>query len=324
MVKNKLIILFLLMATFGYTQNTLNVQGEVMVRGDSIFVFESVRDTVYEVEEKREAPKLAQRKKKIEYKAEKSKSKTGGKALPAWRLGIIRTIQKIKSSETIFNSSRVREEHLSYAPKDKDMKVGFKVHSGIEENSFFEEMSVGDKTTVGVGIWMRKQLFNRSRVSFALGVDSYLYSDNSPPSITGNVNNLQLFHYTDTGYPFQFKYFKSSSYQIQVPFQLGYAPGRFVLSAGGYMSYCNYTIGMHGPFQGDVANAQTQDFNGSVVQLGYAAEIQFYVLTHLSTGVVGSYGGFKNIAFFNESGEVFTSINQFKETKGLVQLVYTF
>lgn len=322
----KIVILFLFICVLGFAQGKVktelnDVEGEVQIKGDSIFVFESVRDTVYEIEIERPAPTPAQKKKFIHHTEKKKEEVT--KPKEHWfglRMRLL--AQRASEIETVFNSSRVRDEVFSYEPIDKSLLMGIKTHLGKEENSFLKQYQIIDQTIVGAGFWTRKKLF-RSSFSVGIGLDAFFYAHNNTYRGLGQGNNNKDY-YTRGGKQLVFSDVKSNSYQIQAPLQIGFSPGRFVIMAGAYTSYCEYELGMFRVNSGAVDFSSIDYFTAEVIQFGYTAEVQYHLFTHLSLGIMASHGGFENLAFINDNNESFSSVDEFKETKGMIQLVYTF
>lgn len=324
----RIVIVFLLLCVLGFAQDKSkteinDVEGEVQIKGDSIFVFESVRDTVYEIEIERPAPKPAQKKKFTHYTEKEEEPEEKAKPKEHWfglRMRLL--AQRASEIETVFNSSRVRDEVFHYEPMNKSWTSGIKLHIGKEENTFLKDFEIIDQTLLGLGLFTRKKLF-RSSFFVGSGLDVFLYAQNSSYRGLGQGNNNNNY-ITQSGNQLVFSDVRSNTYQVQVPLMIGFAPGRFVIAAGAYTSYSQYELGMFNT-NGAAINFLSKDYyTADVIQFGYIADVQYYVFTHLSIGIMASHGGFENLLFVNRAGDFFSSINEFKETKGMIQVVYTF
>lgn len=296
---------------------------------DTVFIIETVhvRDTVFVIEEKRQdtptpKKKFLKQEDKVDVAQDESPKKKSKSKLYWLALRLKLIGQDIISTPTILNDSGIRDNVFAYEPMDKEWYYGFKTYAGIEENSFLKEFSIEHRKTFGLGFWTRRKIFD-SNFALGVGVDSYFYyNQNTSLSLpNGSIYNSTFI--TEDGVPLTFRSIKGNSYQIQAPIQLSFSPGRFVIAAGGYVSYCEYKIGMFGISQA-TGLSELQEFVADVVQIGYSAEIQFKVLTHFSVGVAATYGGFENLLFINKQDQFFRTVDSFKELKSTANIIYTF
>lgn len=332
MLRNSIVVLFLLWVGVGFSQKQYDpalTNEENNASVDTVFIIETVhvRDTVYVIEEKKQdipTPKKSFKKElETEKVSEEKSSKKKSKSKLYWLALRLKLKGKdILSTPTILNDSGIRDDVFAYEPMDKDWYYGVKTNAGIEENTFFREFAIQQRKTFGLGIWTRRKIFD-SNFALGVGLDSYFYySQNTSISLpNGSIYNNSFV--TDDGVPLTFRSIKGNSYQIQAPILLSFSPGRFVIAAGGYVSYCEYSIGMFGISQA-TGLSELQDFVADVVQIGYSGEVQFKLLTHFSIGVAATYGGFENLLFINKQEQFFKSIDSFKELKSTVNVVYTF
>lgn len=332
MLRNNIVVLFLLWVGFGFAQKqydpALTVE-ENNARMDTVFIIETVhvRDTVYVIEQERRdvpTPKskfVKPQDKTISSEEEPSKKKSKSKLY--WLALRLKLKGKdILSTPTILNDSGIRDDVFAYEPMDKEWYYGLKTYVGIEENYFLEEFSIKQRKTFGMGFWTRRKIFD-SNFALGVGLDSYFYYSSNASLLLPNGSIYNGVFFTDDGVPLTFRSIKGNSYQLQAPIQLSFSPGRFVVAAGAYVSYCEYSIGMFGISQA-TGLSELQDFVADVVQIGYTADIQFKLLTHFSLGVSASYGGFENLVFMNNQHQFFKSVESFKEFKTTVNLIYTF
>lgn len=299
MLRNKILLLFLLFSTWLFSQE---------VKTDTIYVYEEVivHDTVYIEKPLVKIDKavfISQNKKKHQLKLSQN--------------GVTINVP-IDTLVLITNKKRLTIE------KRKSWFFGAKVHLGAADNSLFKEMNAPITTGLGVGVWTKKNVFD-SNFSIGMGLDIFYWMSAFSVNAKETDGKLNGYYFTAQKEPKLFKGMDSNHFQLQIPVQLYYKINKFTPSIGWFISTSSYKtqfLGSSGtlPLKFD----ETQTFRAEALQMGYLMELQYALSEHVSVGVQFSYGKTNHLLFThtNAKEESFKSNHPFTERKALLQLVY--
>jgi len=299
MSQNKILILFLTVTTFAFSQqkkvDTVFVYEEVIIH-DTIFIdrpLTKIDKAVFTSEDnKKDKLELTQNGKTIE--------------IP------------IDTLIVISNKKSIEKE------KKQSWFFGGRLHLGMASNSLLKEMDAPNTGGLGLGIWIRKALFS-SDFSVGIGIDGFYWMSPFSFNALQNDSALNGYYFTDTNEPKLFQSIENKHFQLSVPVQIYYKIDRFTPSVGWFVSGSSYKAQFMGssgslPLQFD----QMQSFKAGVFQTGYLAELQYAFSEHVSVGVRFSSGRFKNVVFNNkDDNQSFKIKNSFTENSYLLQLVYS-
>ncbi|MDR6966906.1 hypothetical protein J2X31_000906 [Flavobacterium arsenatis] len=300
MLRNKFLILFLVISSFAFSQSkkidTVYVYEEIIIR-DTIFIekpFSKIDKAVFTSEEnKKDKLELTQN-------------------------GVV--IQ-IPVDTLVLITDKKRTEK----PKSKSWFFGGKFHLGIADNSLFKKMDAPMNTGFGLGIWTKKKLFD-SDFSVGIGFDAFYWMSPFSTNAQEKDGALNGYYFTHKNEPKLFHSIESKHFQLQIPIQLYYKIGKFTPSVGGFVSTSNYKtqfLGSSGtlPLRFD----QIQTFKTEALQMGYLLELQYAFSESISVGIHFSSGKFNNLVFINkdDKNQSFKVENKFTENRGFLQLVYT-
>ncbi len=301
MLQNKIVLLFLLVINFMFSQQKV----------DTVYVYEEIilHDTIY-IEKKLDEIKIDN--------AVLTKEKNSDKL----SIEVIQNGKKIKIKlDTIIGIDKKQFGDFS---KKKSWFFGGKFLFGIAENSFFKSLNASNNFGIGLGTWTKKQLFN-SKFSIGIGVDVFYWS--SPFSFDASKNNSSLngYYFTDIKQPILFKGIENKHFQFQVPLQIYYQYKKFIPSIGVFAGISNYKsefVGSSGKLP--ISLDETQVFEAQALQMGYLAELQYEISKHISIGLNFISGNSKNLIFINKNdkNQMFKTNNSFRENRFLIALVY--
>ena len=301
MLQNKFLLLFLLFSCFAFSQEK---------KGDTIYVYEEVivHDTVY-VEKPLNQLKLEnvvftkgenQEKDKLEITQNGKKFQ-----IPVDSTNII--LPKIKPKEPI-----------------KSWFFGGKLLLGIANNSLFKELNAPINIGYGIGIWIKKSLFN-SNFFVGTGLEGLYFTSPFSFDATQNDSSLNGFYFTENNEPKLFQSIENKHFQLQLPVQFYYKIKKFTPSAGVFAAVSHYKA----TFEGSSRNVplrldETQIYNAQALQIGYLAELHYELTKHFSVGINFSSGKANNLVFINknDSSEAFKTAKAFTENRWLFQLIY--
>lgn len=301
MLQNKFLFLFLLFSCFVFSQekkvDTIYVYEEVIVH-DTIFVEKplnqlKLENVVFTKGENNEKDKLelTQNGKKVQIQVDST--------------NII--LPKIKPKEHI-----------------KSWFFGGKLLLGIANNSLFKELNAPTNIGSGLGIWIKKQLFNPN-FFVGIGFDGLYFT--SPFSFDASQNDSALngYYFTANNEPKLFQSVENKHFKIQIPIQFYYKIKKFTPSIGLFASISNYKATFKGSSGSlPLSLDETQIFKAQALQIGYLVEVNYDLTKHLSVGINFSLGKSNNLVFVNknDNNQSFKTANAFTENRLLLQLIY--
>lgn len=300
MLRNKILILFLAINSFTFSQekktDTVYVYEEVIVH-DTIFIekpFSKIDKAVFISEEnKKDKLELTQN-------------------------GVV--IQ-IPVDTLVLITDKKRTEKA----KNKSWFFGGKFNFGLADNSLFKKMGAPINTGFGLGIWTQKKLFD-SNFSVGIGLDVVYWMSPFSTNAQEKEGELNGYYFTEKNDPKLFHSIESKHFQLQIPVQVYYKTGKFTPSVGWFISTSHYKtqfLGSSGvlPLRFD----EMQTFKAETLQTGYLLEMQYAFSESISIGVHFSSGKFNNLVFTNkdDKNQSFKIKNRFTENRGFLQLIYT-
>lgn len=299
MLRNKILILFLMVGNWGFSQSK---------KVDTVYVYEEIiiRDTVFI-----EKP-FSKIDKAVFISEENKKDK-----LELTQKGVV--IQIPVDTLVLITDKKRTDKATS-----KTWFFGGKFHLGFADNGLFKKMNAPVNTGLGLGIWTQKKLFN-SDFYVGIGFDAFYWMSSFSENAQQNDGELNGYYFTEKNEPKLFHSIESRHFQLQIPIQLYYKIGKFTPSVGWFASTSNYKthfLGSSGelPLRFD----QTQTFKTETLQTGYLAELQYELSERISVAIHFDYGKFNNLIFTNkdDKNQTFKVNNNFTETRGFLQLIY--
>lgn len=213
---------------------------------------------------------------------------------------------------------------------EKDQKqswlFGGKVHLGIARNSLFKEMNAPNTTGIGLGIWVRKELFN-SNFSVGTGIDAFYWMGSFSFNAAQNESALNGYYFTNNNAPKLFNGMDNKNFQLQIPIQFYYKIQKFTPSLGAFVSTSTYKS----QFVGSSGNLpltfdEIQQFKAEALQIGYLVELHYTLSEHLSVALHFDSGKCNNVLFrkSDDKNQFFKTKNTFTENRFVLQLIYLF
>lgn len=301
MSQNKFLILFILISFFTFSQ-------EKTV--DTVYVYEEViiHDTIF-VEKTLDKIKLE---KVIFIKGENNEKD---------KLELTQNGKKIQiqvDSTNIILSKIKPKEHI------KSWFFGGKLLFGIANNNLFKELNAPTKIGSGLGIWIKKRLFNPN-FFIGIGFDGLYFT--SPFSFDASQNDSALngYYFTENNQPKLFQSIDNKHFQIQIPIQFYYKIKKFTPSIGLFAIVSNYKATFKGSSGSlPLSLDETQIYKAQAVQFGYLAELNYELTKQISVGINFSSGKSNNLIFINknDNNQSFKTANEFTENRWLLQLIY--
>ena len=301
MLQNKFLFLFLLFSFFVFSQEK---------KVDTIYVYEEiiVHDTIY-VEKPLDKIKL------------ENVVFTKGENNEKDKLEITQNGKKIQiqvDSTNIILPKPKPKEHI------KSWFFGGKLLFGIANNSLFKELNAPTNIGTGLGIWIKKQLFNPN-FFVGIGFDGLYFT--SPFSFDASQNDSALkgYYFTENNQPKLFQSIDNKHFQMQIPIQFYYKIKKFTPSIGMFASVSNYKAAFKGSSGSlPLSLDETQIYKAQALQIGYLAELHYELTKHLSVGINFSSGKSNNLVFINknDNNQSFKTSNAFTENRWQLQMSY--
>lgn len=300
MFQNKILIPFLFFYTFAFSQekkvDTIYVYEEVIVY-DTVFIEKpiiKIDKAIFTSENnKKDKLELSQNGKKFQ--------------IPVDTLVLVTDKKKIEKD------------------RKQSWFFGGKLHLGLADNSLFKKVDAPNPIGVGLGIWIRKELFN-SNFSVGIGIDALYWT--SPFSFNASKKDSELngYYFTQNNDPKLFQSIESKHFQLQIPIQFYYKIDKFMPSIGGFVSTSSYKSKFLGS-SGRLPRTfdETQTFKAEALQIGYLAEVQYTISKRFSVAVHFSSGKANKLLFTNkdDKNQSFKTGNEFSEKRFSLQLVYS-
>lgn len=299
MLRNKILILFLTLGNLVFSQSK---------KVDTVYVYEEIiiRDTIF-IE-------------KPFSKIDKAVFISEGNKKDKLQLTQNGVVIQIPVDTLVLITDKKRIEKA----KDKSWFFGGKFHLGLSDNSLFKKLDAPMNTGFGLGAWTQKKLFG-SNFSVGIGFDAFYWMSPFSSNAQQNDGELNGYYFTDRNEPKLFHSIESRHFQLQIPIQLYYKIGKFMPSAGWFVSTSNYKtqfLGSSGalPLKFD----QMQTFKAEALQIGYLVEVQYEISERISVAIHFDFGTFNNLVFINkdDKDQTFKIENEFTETRGFLQLIY--
>lgn len=300
MFQNKYLFLFILFSYFTFSQER---------KVDTIYVYEEiiVHDTVY-VDKPLNQLKLE--------KATFTKGENNKKD----KLQITQNGKKIEipiDSTNIVLPKIKPKEHI------KSWFFGGKILLGIANNSLFKELNAPKNMGLGIGVWVKKQLFNPN-FFVGIGFEGLYCTSTFVFDASEKDSALNGFYFTENREPKLFQSIENRGFQIQIPIQFYYKIKKVTPSIGMFTGISNYKASFTG-FTGNTTLVSiTETYNAQALQIGYLAELQYELTKHISVGINFYSGKAKNLVFVNknDNDQTFKTANTFTESKLFLELVY--
>ncbi|WP_396165672.1 hypothetical protein [Flavobacterium sp.] len=301
MLPNKILLLFLLFTSVAFSQEK---------KVDTVYVYEEVivHDTIY-IEKSLNELKL------------ENVIFTKGENNEKDKLEITKNGKKIQiqvDSTNIILPKIKPKEHI------KSWFFGGKLLLGIANNSLFKELNAPTNIGSGLGIWIKKQLFNPN-FFVGFGFDGLYFT--SPFSFDASQNDSALngYYFTENNQPKLFQSVENKHFQMQIPIQFYYKIKKFTPSIGLFASVSNYKAAFKGSSGSlPLSLDETQIYKAQAIQVGYLVELHHELTKHISVGINFSSGKSNNLVFVNkyDNTQSFKTQNSFTENRLLLQLRY--
>lgn len=208
--------------------------------------------------------------------------------------------------------------------RSKNWFFGGKLHFGTANNSLFRQLKAPANMGLGLGVWVKKKVFNPN-FFVGIGIDAMYWMSPFVFDATENDSELNGYYFTENNEPKLFQSIENKHFQFQVPLQFYYTIKKFTPSIGVFASLSNYKA----TFLGSSGNLplifdEIQVFRAKSFQVGYLGELQYELSKHISIGINFSSGKSKNLIFINKENrsQNFKSQNTFTENRWLAQLIY--
>lgn len=273
MYKDKICLLLFLFSFLGFSQ--------VKKVSDTVYVYEEVivYDTIF-VEKPLDKIKID----KIIISPESNGNKT--------QLTIIEPNKKT----TISVDSLI----IKKSKENSSWIFGTKFLAGLTSNSLFKEFNNKSQTNLGLGIFVRKTLFNPN-FSIGIGLETSFSIGNSNFDASQNDSSLNGFYFSENGSPKLFKSVTNKGFQFQIPLQVYWKIKKIIPSVGVFANISNYKstfLGSSGSLP--LSLDETQNFTAKAFYFGYLAQVEYQISNRFSVALNYSFANAKKLTFTDD------------------------
>lgn len=296
MYKDKVGLLFFFCSFLGFSQ----VQKKV---SDTVYVYEEVivYDTVY-VEKSFDKIKID----KIIIAPERKDEKPQ-----------ITIIQNNKETKITVDALIIEKNNASFP-----WEYNAKLLGGFNSNSLFKEFDDKPQNYFGIGIYVKKTLFNPN---FAVGIG--FETTFSLNTLKGSQSNTSLngFYFENDTIPRLFKSITNEGFQFQIPLQVYWKIKKIMPSVGILANISNYKSTFSGS-SGNLPLAldENQSYTAKALFFGCLAQVDYQFTAKLSVGLRYSLSNSKKLFFTNGSDDGFSVARNSKQNSFGFSLGYIF